>query len=117
MNTYNGSCHCGSVSFSFTGPAIDEGLKCNCSICLRKGAAMTAFTIAQDDMKIAAQEGALSVYQFGSKVAKHYFCNRCGIYTFNETLRKPGHFRANLACLEGINPLELPTQVFDGASL
>ena len=117
MQTYKGSCHCGSVTFTFTGPEIDKGLKCNCSMCIRKGAPMTAFTIAPEEMKIEAKEGKLSLYRFGSKVAEHYFCSKCGIYTFNGTLRKPGHFRANLACLEGVNPLDLPTNVFDGASL
>lgn len=117
MQSYKGSCHCGSVTFSFTGPKIDQGLKCNCSICIRKSAPMSAFTIAPDELKIEAKGDALSVYQFGSKVAKHYFCNKCGIYTFNETLRKPGHFRVNLACIDGVNSMELPTETFDGASL
>lgn len=117
MQSYKGSCHCGAISFSFIGPEIDEGLKCNCSMCIRKGVPMSAFTIAPEDMKIEAKADALSSYQFGSKVATHYFCNKCGIYTFHETLRKPGHFRVSLGCVEGVDSLELPTTIFDGASL
>jgi hypothetical protein len=117
MRSHKGSCHCGSISFSFTGPEIDQGLKCNCSICIRKAATMSAFTIAPDEMKIESKDDALSVYQFGSKVAKHFFCNKCGIYTFHGTLRLPGHFRVNLGCVDGVNSLDLPTQTFDGASL
>lgn len=78
---------------------------------------MSAFTIAPDEMKIEAKDGALSTYQFGTKVAKHYFCNKCGIYTFHETLRLPGHFRVNIGCLDGVDALALPTDTFDGASL
>lgn len=117
MPSYQGRCHCGAVTFSFTGPEIDQGLKCNCSICIRKAASMSAFTVSPDEMQIEASEDGLSVYQFGSKVAKHYFCNTCGIYTFHETVRQPGHFRVNLGCIDGVNPLDLPTKTFDGASL
>lgn len=116
-NHYQGRCHCGAISFSFDGPAIECGLKCNCSICIRKGASMTAFTLAADELHIVAKGDSLSCYQFGSEVAKHYFCRHCGIFTFNETLRKPGHFRVNLGCIDDINALELPADIFDGASL
>ena len=117
MPTYSGSSHCGAVSFSFHGPEIDRALKCNCSICLRKGTPMSAFTIAPEEIKIDASGETLSLYQFGTRVAKHYFCNRCGIYTFHETVRRPGHFRVNLGCVTRCSPLELPIEVFDGAAL
>ncbi len=45
---YQGSCHCGAIQFEFTGPAIDKGLRCNRSICIRNGALMTAYTIARE---------------------------------------------------------------------
>ncbi len=117
MYTYQGRCHCGAVSFSFEGPEIDQGLRCNCSICARKGSVMSAFTLAPEKVNIESKEGALSTYQFGSNVAKHHFCNHCGIYTFHETLRIPGHYRVNLGCIEGINCLDLSVTVFDGAAL
>lgn len=86
MNNYKGSCHCGSVSFTFSGPEIDKGIRCNCSICKRKGAIMTPFTVDIGDIKQDIKDDALSVYQFGSNVAKHYFCNKCGIYTFRKSV-------------------------------
>lgn len=78
---------------------------------------MTSFTVAPEDINIEISGDHLSTYQFGSKIAKHHFCNRCGIYPLHETRRKPGHYRLNLGCIEGINSLGLPTEVFDGASL
>ncbi len=78
---------------------------------------MTEFVISQSDLTITAIEGALSTYAFASNVAKHHFCNRCGIYPFHQTLRKPGYYRANLGCLEGVDVTKLPISVFDGASL
>lgn len=117
MPNYRGSCHCGSISYTFTAPVIDQGLRCNCSICVRKGAVMTAFTVAPEDIQIEILADALATYQFGSKVARHHFCKKCGIYTFHETMIKPGHFRINLGCVEGVKSLELPVEVFNGTSL
>ena len=117
MNKYHGSCHCGSVKFTFSGPAIEKGIRCNCSICKRKGAAMSVFTIAPEEIDMEVQNDALGTYSFGSGVAKHHFCKNCGIYTFHQTLRKQGHYRVNLGCVDGVDSLTLPFDVFDGAAL
>ena len=117
MNHYQGRCHCGSVRFEITVPTIDKGLRCNCSICERKGTVMTPFTISPAAIKITAEPGALSTYQFATDVARHYFCNRCGIYTFHETMSVPGHYRVNVGCIDGIKSLELPVETFDGRSI
>ena len=114
---YRGSCHCGAVRFSYTGEEVTKGLRCNCSICSRKGAMMTPEAIPPERFTIEAEDGALGLYQFGSKTAKHYFCKRCGIYPFHETARKPGHFRVNLGCIEGVDPFSLEADVFDGKHL
>ncbi len=63
------------------------------------------------------KSNALSSYQFGNKVAKHYFCNQCGNYTFHETMRKPGYFRVNLGCVDGVESFELDREVFNGKEL
>lgn len=116
MKEYSGSCHCGAIRFAFTGPEIDKGLRCNCSICVRKGAIMTAFTIAPDDIHIEDNSDALASYQFASNVAQHHFCKKCGIYPFHQTMRKPGHYRANVGCIEGINTFALAIEMVNGAS-
>lgn len=111
QHTYTGSCHCGAVRFAFRSPKIEAGLRCDCSICQRKGAAMTVFAIDPGQIDIHAEPGALGEYQFNTGVAKHYFCTRCGIYTFHQTRKVPGWYRANLGCIEGIEPLQLPVDV------
>jgi len=118
MSNYSGSCHCGAISFSFEhdGP-IDSGVRCNCSICKRKGAVMSKFTIAPDDFHIETAGDALGKYEFDSKVARHYFCKTCGIYPFHQTLRQPGYYRVNLGCIDEIDTFSLPVDVFDGKSL
>ena len=117
MAHYQGSCHCGAVKFSFEGEEITVGLRCNCSICSRKGAMMTAFVVPPEKFKIETEDDTLGLYQFGAKTAKHFFCKRCGIYTFHETARVPGHYRANLGCIDGVDPFTLEADVFDGKHL
>jgi len=115
---YQGSCHCGSIKFEFDSPEIDQGLRCNCSICRRKGAVMTPFTLPSDALAIETQgEDSLNSYRFGTEAAEHFFCDKCGVYTFHETRREPGRFRVNLGCVEGLDIFKLETMVFDGASL
>jgi hypothetical protein len=114
---YSGSCHCGAINFNFEQAKIASGLRCNCSICRRKGAIMSAFTLAPDEIKIVSKGGALTTYEFGACVAKHHFCNECGIYTFHQTMIKPGHYRVNLGCVDDVDTAGLPIDVFDGASL
>lgn len=111
---YQGSCHCGAIRFTFDGDEITHGLRCNCSMCGRRGALMSPEALPREELEIEAEEGMLGLYQFGEKTAKHYFCKRCGIYPFHETARKPGHMRVNLGCVEGLEPLDLEAELFDG---
>ena len=78
---------------------------------------MTTVTIAPKDIEIIADKGVLSTYQFGSMTARHHFCSKCGIHTFVETRLNPGHYRFNLGCVDGINALRLPEQLYDGKAL
>ncbi len=117
MVNYQGSCHCGAVRFSYEGEPIVKGLRCTCSICARKGAMMTSEMIPPENFSIDAEDDALGLYQFGIKTARHYFCKHCGIYTFHETARKIGHFRANIGCIDGVDPFALEADVFDGKNL
>lgn len=114
-NVYRGACHCGTVKFEIDSP-VTPAARCNCSLCRRKGALMTpAFEV--DKLRILEGEDALTLYQFNSRVAKHYFCRHCGIYPFHQTRRDPKLWRANIGCLEGVDPYALEVSVADGASL
>ncbi|NRO98748.1 type I-B CRISPR-associated protein Cas8b1/Cst1 [Paraburkholderia sp. NMBU_R16] len=113
---FRGSCHCGAVKFEVR-TAIAPVSRCNCSLCRRKGAAMSK-TFAREDLKILSGEQDLTLYQFNTRVAKHYFCRHCGIYPFHQTRRDPLLWRVNVGCLEGVDPYALEEgSVLDGASL
>ena len=114
---YEGSCHCGAIKFSYDGEEITRGLRCSCSICSRKGAMMSTEAIPAEALKIEANPDNVGLYEFDSKVAKHYFCKICGIYTHNEMLRIPGHCRVNIGCIEDLDTSGFEVTVFDGRNL
>jgi hypothetical protein len=110
-----GSCHCGAVQFEVRTP-LAPATRCNCSLCRRKGALMTP-PFAAGELKIVSGEDALTLYQFNTRTAKHYFCRHCGIYPFHQTRKDPKMWRANIGCLNGIDPYALEAGLNDGASL
>lgn len=116
MEIKNGSCHCEKVKFQVE---LENGLenirRCNCSLCRRKGSIIASVPI--EKLKIIEGEDNLSLYQWNTKTAKHYFCKTCGIYTHHQRRSKPTEFGFNIACIEGVNPFEFKeVSVGDGAS-
>lgn len=116
METKTGSCHCGSVVFEVDLEAgFQNLLRCNCSLCRRKGAVMASVPV--DKLRVVQGEAKLSTYQWNTKQAKHYFCSICGIYTHNRRRKNPNEFGFNVACIEGVDPFALAgVRVADGAS-
>lgn len=78
-----------------------------------KGIVMRAVQL--EDLELLDGEELLTLYQYNTREAKHWFCSRCGIYTHHQRRSFPDQFAVNAACLAGINPYdfaELP--VIDG---
>ena len=111
---HKASCHCGAVAFEIDLPeGLPELFRCNCSMCRRKGAIMAAVPLAS--ITILQGQDALTLYQFNTRTAKHYFCSRCGIYTHHQRRSNPQQYAFNVACLEGVTPLEVSdVRVSDG---
>lgn len=103
---HKGSCHCGSVQFELTLPnGLSELRRCDCSMCRRRGAIVASVPL--DGINITRGKDTLSLYQFNTKTAKHFFCSKCGIYTHHQRRSNPNQYGFNVACLEGVNPFEL----------
>ena len=99
-------CHCGDVEVEINvSKNLEKILKCNCSICKRKGAIMSM--VRNEDFKIIKGKDMLKLYQFHSKIAKHYFCSNCGIYTHHNPRSNPAMTGFNLGCVDEINTFEL----------
>lgn len=114
LKSYKGSCHCGAVKFEIQ-TTLAPALRCNCSLCIRKGTVMAA--VNPEHFRLLSGEDSLALYQFNTHVAKHYFCKVCGIYTFHRPRTIPTIYRVNVGCLEGVDPLSLEVGLNDGASL
>lgn len=113
MNVITGSCHCGTVQFEVTlSDGIATARRCDCSLCTRRGA--VAVSAASDAITYTAGQDNLTLYQFNTQVAKHYFCKTCGIYTHHKRRSNPDEIGVNLACLDGQTPFLPQVIVNDG---
>ena len=100
------TCHCNAVEAEINiSGNLNKNLRCNCSLCKRKGAVMSM--VRNEDFKITKGIGELKLYQFHSKVAKHYFCTICGIYTHHNPRSNPAMTGFNLGCVEEIDTFDL----------
>ena len=97
-----GTCHCGAVKIEipFEGE-FKETSRCDCSYCSRRWAVTTNANV--DDLKVLEGQDKLSLYQWGTKTAKHYFCSICGIYTHHQRRSDPTKYGVNIACFDGVN--------------
>ncbi|MCF8511582.1 MAG: GFA family protein [Rhodobacteraceae bacterium] len=101
-----GQCHCGAVVLEVT---LSDGLftarRCDCSFCRRRGAIAVSAPLSGVTLVQGAEN--LTLYQFGTQTAKHWFCKTCGIYTHHQRRSNPNEFGVNVAILDGINPRDL----------
>ncbi len=96
------TCHCGVIELSVN---LSDGMntirRCDCSFCRRRQAA--AVSALLDGVKIVKGADNLSMYQWGTKTAKHYFCKTCGIYTHHQRRSNPNEYGINAANIEGVD--------------
>ena len=107
---YSGSCHCGSVKFSLK-TDLSKVVQCNCSICKRKNAKMNL--VPKDAITITHGEENLTIYQFGTNIAKHFFCKTCGIYTHHQRKSDPNGIGVNLGCLDELDSFAIDSELLN----
>ena len=97
-----GNCHCEKVCFEVI---LQNGFqnitRCNCSLCKRKG--IVCATVNLDCFSILKGKNVIECYQFNTKVAKHYFCKHCGVYTHHQKRSNPLHYGVNIGCFDDID--------------
>ncbi|MCA1245195.1 GFA family protein [Massilia sp. MS-15] len=103
---HKASCDCGAVELELSLPnGIENPRRCDCSICRRKGAIVAS--VPPYGIRIVKGEDVLTLYQFNTLTAKHYFCSVCGVYTHHQRRSNPQQYGYNVGCLEGVNPYDL----------
>ena len=110
------TCHCGAVELEVHLPdGIVDPRRCNCSICQRKGAIVGSVSLS--GLRIVKGEDILSLYQFDTQEAEHYFCSVCGIYTHHKRRSNPNQYGINLECLENVDSYLIEgVKIYDGAN-
>lgn len=103
--TVHTSCHCGAVELRATlSETLDQARRCDCSYCRRRAAPVVSAPL--DKLKVLKGRDALTLYEFGTHTAQHYFCATCGIYMFHKRRSNPNEFGINLGTIDGVNPAD-----------
>jgi hypothetical protein len=125
MPTHHGSCHCGRVRFQVDAD-IDHLRACDCSVCRRRGA--LNFRVDKERLTLLTPWNDLTLYQWGSRTARDYFCPICGILPF----RRPSDptpeeleagvqpfdgWAINVRCLDGMDLDSLPVRHVPGSRI
>lgn len=114
MTEATAACHCGAVKLHLQ---LEDGLhtarRCDCTMCRMRGA--VAVSVPLNGLTVLSGTDALTLYQFGTYTAEHYFCRHCGIYTHHRRRSNPNQYGVNVACIEGVSPFDFPeVPVSDG---
>ena len=73
-------CHCGAVEAEINiSDKIEKFIRCNCSICKRKGAIMSM--VKNEDFKIIKGKDKLSFYNFILKLLNIFFAHLWNLYS------------------------------------
>lgn len=111
---HQGSCHCGRIRFEIAGP-YPEITTCDCSLCRKKNAEMVA--VPETRFRLLVPWEDLSEYRWNLRIARHYFCPHCGIYTFHRKRSMPDHFGVNIHALDGFDASGIPRRAAAGREM
>ena len=112
---FEGSCHCGAVTFTVDADLPQQAVSCNCSICRRKGLLLAFFPAER--FTLTSGEEAMASYRFNTKRIEHRFCTTCGAEPFASGANPDGSpmCAVNLSCVPAADLDALQIQKYDGA--
>lgn len=108
---YKGSCHCQAIRFEVEASEKIEADLCNCSICTKSG--FLHLIVPKNKFKLLSGSESTSTYRFGSGIAKHTFCEVCGVKPFYTPRSNPDGIDINVNCLD-TESLSINVTKFDG---
>ena len=91
MSEFTGSCHCGEISYTFSGEPLRQ-VNCHCKNCRKTsgGPYLANIFVSEDNLLI---KGSPKVYQHladsGNQMTKK-FCGNCGAQIFSLGSGRPG---------------------------
>jgi hypothetical protein len=118
MIDYQARCHCGRVRFSFRSPELTTGVRCDCSLCQRRGAVLSSRYIPREDFTPHRNKSDLGLYRWNERVLQNHFCKTCGVFTYiADGEDGEDGYRVNLGCVEGLDIFALEVGRIDGKSV
>jgi len=108
---YQGSCHCGQITFEVETEDHLQAVDCDCSICAKSG--YLHLIVPKSKFKLLSGQDQLTTYTFNTGIAKHTFCKICGIKPFYTPRSNPDGLDVNVHCLDP-QPSEITVTRFDG---
>lgn len=113
---FDGSCHCGAVTYTIDGDIPTTAMSCNCSHCRRKGFLLAFVPI--DQFRLTSGGDRLTSYKFNKHNIDHQFRVSCGCQGFSVGTGPDGSKMAavNLRCVPDVDLDSLTIQKVDGAS-
>ncbi len=109
------TCHCGACELSVTlVDGLNTARRCDCSFCRRRGA--PAVSAPLDGVEVVKGADRLTLYQFGTNTAQHYFCSVCGIYMYHRRRSNPNEYGVNMGAIDGVNPSQYAIPWTDGVN-
>ena len=76
------------------------------------------FPMPKSAFKLVEGAEHLSVYKWNTKIAEHFFCKSCGVYTHHKRRSDPTQISINFACLDDTEmPGEDTIALIDGATM
>ena len=112
LKTHQGSCHCGAIKFEIDAPADLHAHACNCSICAMSGGDRMIVPAAR--FRLLCGEEAITTYQFNTNIARHTFCQYCGVKPFYTPRSNPDGLSVNIKCLDRTYINSIVVDLFDG---
>lgn len=65
-------------------------------------------------LSILSGHDHLTLYQWNMRIARHFFCRRCGVYVFHNKRAAPDHYGVNIRCLDGVSLGDAPHRATEG---
>ena len=114
LKIYDGSCHCGAVTFKVKTRPLEEqtALDCNCSICVRNGY-LWIYPPPEAVLLSPSSLDHLVGYSFVGGTHSHKFCKHCGSSLLNfidGSVQRP----VNVRCLDGVDCFKIKIKRYDG---
>jgi hypothetical protein len=107
-----GGCHCGAVRFEAKLPRTVTAQTCNCSVCAKTG--FVHVIVPESRFRLLQGGEHLTTYTFNTGVARHLFCETCGVKSFYRPRSNPDGWSVNGRCLDRTDDLDLKIEAFDG---